>query len=64
MIWSQGQKVLKGFNAMVACFVVVCLSLCAVIFVILSSVMKDKPSVSSENCGGQLVIMDCVSSYC
>ncbi len=44
--------------------VVVCLSLSAVIFATLSSVMKAKPSVSSESeCGQQLVIMDCVSSY-
>lgn len=44
--------------------VVICLSLSAVIFIILSSVMKAKPSVSTESeCGRQLVIMNCVSSY-
>jgi len=40
-------KGFKGFVCMVAFFVVVCLSPCAVISVILSSVMKDKPSESS-----------------
>ncbi len=44
--------------------VVVCLSLSAVIFVVLSSVMKAKSSVSSESeCGRLLVITVCVSSY-